>query len=98
MKNFRIKEVKNARVSFVGVKSSLFYPQVSTFFGLLFRNIRPSEMPGDKYKGNVIRFTNDSNAYNFIREYRDAKGIKPAPRKAEKQKKQSRVVYHKVNW
>ena len=98
MKKFRIKEVKNARVNSMGQKASLFYPQVSTFFGLFFRNIHPKEMKSDAYSGDVIKFANDANAYSFISEYRKVIGWKPATKKESKPQKERSVVYHPVNW
>lgn len=93
MKNFRIKEVKNGRTNSMGNKASLFIPQVSRLIG--FRDIKPSEMKGDKYKGKVIGFAQLDNAFRFIAEYKAEKNIKTPVAKAKKVKV-TNVVFHEV--
>lgn len=84
MSKFRIKEVKNAREG----NKSLFYPQVKRLIS--FRTIKPSEMKGDKYRGDVIAFRSEDNARYFIQDYKAEKNIKT------KKSKQSNIVYHEV--
>lgn len=86
MDKFRIKEVKNERVSSNGEKASWFYPQVkgSLWF---YRNIKPSEMPGDEFSGFVVRFAQLSSAMNFLHRYAEVKGI-------ERKKQEIGVRYH----
>lgn len=93
MKKFRIKEEKDARTNSAGYKASWFYPQVRMFLGF-YRNIRPTEMPNDEFKGDVVRFAQHSSAMNFIYRYADVKGIKKAEQPV--QQEQAKVVYHEV--
>lgn len=90
MKSFRIKEVKNARINSIGNKASYYYPQVTTFFGLFWRNIRPSEMASDEYKGDAIKFRDIANCKRFITEYKRDNNIVQLKRDIKK-------VYHVVD-
>jgi hypothetical protein len=89
MKNFRIKEVKNARINSVGSKASFYYPQVTNWLGF-FRDIKPSDMSDDKYKGDVIKFRDIQNCKNFITEYKREHKIVQLKRDIKK-------VYHVVD-
>ena len=89
MKKFRILEVKNARINSVGQKASFYYPQVTFLFGLFWRNIRPSEMEGNEFKGKAIRFRDQSNVPAFIKRHKAEKGIVIPADKVEK-------LYHTI--
>ena len=91
MKNvFRIKEVRNERTNSCGQKASYYYPQVKVFFNLIWRNIKPSDMKSNEYKGDAIRFRDIQNCKDFITLYK-------REHKVVQLKRDIKKVYHVVD-